>query len=721
MFVQVFVALALLATLAGCSKTPQEKAAQHKAKAAAYLKEGKTNDALLELRNALQAVPKDKETLFQLGAALLQNRQVKEAYRAFRQVAELDPGNVDAQLRLGNIYLLANAPEEARKTADKALAAAPNRADVHELAGQVLLRENRVDEALAEFDRAIALEPAKLGHRMVKATAQLTRGRLDDARKTVTEVLAKEPSRVEALLLLGQVAYLQKDQKTVDDTFARALKAAPESPGVWMTYGNFWLTEGDVAKALDSFRKAGEVDELGAEGWERVAELSLDRNDVGEARKAVSAIYAKNEKSLAGKYYEARALLLENKLDDGIAKLQEVVKQYPKRSELHYYLGAAHFAQGNLQVAKGDLQQALELNPRFEKARVLLAEVFLASRDFEQALRTTDELVKLGRVGADAVLVRAGALMATGKTADARKLLETFVKAFPGDARGQEKLGRCYLVEKKPKEALHAFSNALEADPKRITPLILSAQVLLAQKRTDEAISRTEAHIAKAGESAGARELLGQLYLAKGDRDRAKKELERAIELDPNAAEAYVLLARLHEGPDAFKQALADLDRSLQKRPRYLQAWMLKGALYTALGQVDEANAAYRKVLEIDPNNVAALNDLAWNLVEQGGNVDEALKFAEKAVGLAPKTATVNDTLGWIYVKKGVYLKAASHLELAVETLSNNPAVHYHLGKAYAGLGEKKKAAASLKKALSLSPKFPGADDAKQTLKTLGG
>jgi tetratricopeptide (TPR) repeat protein len=275
------------------------------------------------------------------------------------------------------------------------------------------------------------------------------------------------------------------------------------------------------------------------------------------------------------------------------------------------------------------------------------------------------------------------------------------------------------LGEGKTKEALSAFQRALDADPRMLRPLTVSVGLLVSQKKTAEAVSLVEAQVKRAGQSAATSELLSDLYRMQGDKDRARREAERAIELDPNAVEAYMLLARLYEGPDSMRRALVDMDAAVRKRPGYLQGWLVKGALHSLLGQFEEAEKAYRKALELKGDFVPALNELAWILAENGGSVDEALKFAERAVELAPKAGLVNDTLGWIYVKKGVFLKATTHLELAASQLTRNPVVQYHLGKAYEGAGRRVQAVEALGKALKISSRFPGSEDAKATLEKL--
>jgi tetratricopeptide (TPR) repeat protein len=392
-----------------------------------------------------------------------------------------------------------------------------------------------------------------------------------------------------------------------------------------------------------------------------------------------------------------------------------VVREHPRNPEAYYFLGFAQYGLGRLPLAKASLATAVELNPGFVKAKMLLAQTYLDARDFEEAERLAAALTPPGEdAPADVVLVRAGALLGLGKSDQARQLLETLTSVSPQHSRAQELLGRCYLAEKKPGPALAALRRAIEADPANESALRLAAQLLVAQERVGDAIALVEAQDKRSGESAERRVLLGRLYGVDGNRERARTHLNRAIELDPDAVEAYLLLAGLHTGPDSARKALADVERAVDRQPGYLQGWILKGSIHDALEEWDAANAAYRRALEAAPDAVAALNNLAWNLSERGGNIDEALKFAERATELMPKSPSVNDTLGWIYIKKGVYMKAVSHLEYAAEVLTETPAVHYHLGKAYAELGKTTKAVASLERALQLSKDFEGAEDARE-------
>ena len=157
----------------------------------------------------------------------------------------------------------------------------------------------------------------------------------------------------------------------------------------------------------------------------------------------------------------------------------------------------------------------------------------------------------------------------------------------------------------------------------------------------------------------------------------------------------------------------------IEKNDKNVGAHALLGMVLNSEGKIDEANKEYRKVLALSPKHPLAANNLAANLADCGGNLDEALKFAQIAREAAPEDPNVGDTLGWVYYKKGLFDTAYPLIADAAGKLKNNASIRYHHGMVLSKKGKKKEAAAELKAALSLDPKFPGADEAKKTLEGL--
>jgi tetratricopeptide (TPR) repeat protein len=123
----------------------------------------------------------------------------------------------------------------------------------------------------------------------------------------------------------------------------------------------------------------------------------------------------------------------------------------------------------------------------------------------------------------------------------------------------------------------------------------------------------------------------------------------------------------------------------------------------------------YRKVLEVAPNQFVALNNLAYRLVNDLNQPDEALKYAQQAKEAAPNHASVEDTIGWAFYRKGIYRTAVLHLENAAAK-SPDPVIKFHLAMAYLKAGNRERGQETLKLALRVNPDLPEARMAQQVL-----
>ena len=133
------------------------------------------------------------------------------------------------------------------------------------------------------------------------------------------------------------------------------------------------------------------------------------------------------------------------------------------------------------------------------------------------------------------------------------------------------------------------------------------------------------------------------------------------------------------------------------------------------------AEQLYQKALQVQPNNPLAANNLAYLLIETGGDANNALMLAQAARQALPKNPSVADTLAWVYYHKGVYGSAADLLREAVHAMPDDASFHYHLGMTYTKLDDKPHAREELQHTLKLSPNFEHAQEIKQLLSTLGG
>ena len=80
---------------------------------------------------------------------------------------------------------------------------------------------------------------------------------------------------------------------------------------------------------------------------------------------------------------------------------------------------------------------------------------------------------------------------------------------------------------------------------------------------------------------------------------------------------------------------------------------------------------------------------MAYILASQTGEFDEALKYAQQVKEIAPDNKGVDDTIGWIMYRKGLYRSAVKYLESAPSG-APDPVIRYHLGMAYLKIGDKR-------------------------------
>ena len=134
----------------------------------------------------------------------------------------------------------------------------------------------------------------------------------------------------------------------------------------------------------------------------------------------------------------------------------------------------------------------------------------------------------------------------------------------------------------------------------------------------------------------------------------------------------------------------------------------LRAAVLNAAGRVGEAEAAFRRLLDLRPDDHYALNELGYLLASEGRSLDEAIVLLERAVALKPEASEYLDSLGWALHRSGRSAEALAFLRRAVQDASETEVgvIREHLGDVYLALGNRQRALAEWRAALT----FGGSD-----------
>lgn len=231
---------------------------------------------------------------------------------------------------------------------------------------------------------------------------------------------------------------------------------------------------------------------------------------------------------------------------------------------------------------------------------------------------------------------------------------------------------------------------------------------------------------------------VGLLHDVKGDSARARRSFERVLELEPTSEVALAGLVSTDIADKKIGAALARIDARLGAKPNDPTLLMLRGGTYLQARDLPNAEATFRKVLELDANNLDAYGKLVTVYFQQKrltearntfaeiakrqarpvmaetmiGTIlltenknSEARKHFERALQLNPRAAAAANNLAWDYANNGGNLDTALQLaQTAKAELPNNAAVTDTLGWVYYQKGLHGLAVTTLREAAKQSP-----------------
>jgi predicted Zn-dependent protease len=432
--------------------------------------------------------------------------------------------------------------------------------------------------------------------------------------------------------------------------------------------------------------------------------------------------------------------------------VQQVLQKVPKHPQGLVMAGTLEAATGKLDAALGHLKAAVELMPANLFARKVYASALLEKHDTAQALEILGPVLTAKPFDSQGHTIAAQIAAGAADFDGAQRYLDDVFKAEPDFAPAHELAARIAFARQQPdqarphllvvlksrpddSEALVALANidaahgrmadaasllekARKAHPEAPDPLLASAQLALRQGHPDEAAGYVGKLEVLLPGNPLVLSLQGQLALAQGHPKDAIEPLTTALAKQPGPE----ILVQLHQALLANgQQGEAD---------KRLKAWMdghpedQRMQLYaaeTAARREDYAGAAalYRKILDKQPDNLLALNDLAQML--QAQKDPQALEVAEKAYKLKPDSPVTENTLGGILMAGGKQERGLALLRDAAGHAPQNPEVRFDYARALAVTGDKTKARGELEALIGLKRPFRNEAAAREMLKSLGG
>jgi len=486
--------------------------------------------------------------------------------------------------------------------------------------------------------------------------------------------------------------------------------------------GDFYFATGDLDKAVDEYTSIYKEHPKDLQGKKNYIQLLILKNRVDEARKLNNEILKTNPQDNEALIYRGQIAIRDGHPQDAVTALEAAVKSDPGNGVAHYHLGVAFDQEGNLTQAETEWREAIRLKPDLAEAQRALAAVSIRKNDWNALNQIASMIVQLAPMSPEGYGFRSVADLNLKQYTRAEQDINKTIEVAPQSPVGYIQMGNLRQIQKQYGDAEKAYRKALDIAPANSDALNGLMTIYIAQKDPDKAVATANVQIAKVPNSSAFYDLLGTaLFNAKKDYKGAEAALRKATDLDKKNSDALLKLGQVYAAQGSLDQAIATYQQSAKDNPGEISFYILLGELYESKHDWESAKGMYQKALQIQAENPLASNNLAYVILQQGGNVDVALSMAQTARRQMPDNPNAADTLGWAYYKKGLYPTAIDLFKEALKKSPNDPTFHYHLGLAYQASDQPTLAKEHLQQVLKLKPDYNDADGVRKALSELHG
>ncbi len=330
---------------------------------------------------------------------------------------------------------------------------------------------------------------------------QLKVGQLENAAKAANESLAMDKDCIRARVLLGKVFIEQGQYTSAVRELTAAREAEPAVAEVHYLLGVAQEKSGDLEGALDSYRKALELDSSSTDPILAIGEVLVGMGQVDEALAYIeqNMTVAPNQPGiyeLAGRLAEmlgdydkaehycqsacdldyknacyleslAQAQFRTGRYGPAAESLEKLSASpdYKDRSWVYLMRGECLLELGRTEEAREAYYKVSELEPSNITGWLGLAKASLAMSDFPRAMGAAREALKLDATDADAAMVFGYVLLHDRQTARALTVLTGAAAAHPLDVTLKCLLGRAYAASGHEDQARRCYADAFQVEP----------------------------------------------------------------------------------------------------------------------------------------------------------------------------------------------------------------------------------------------------------------
>ena len=487
-----------------------------------------------------------------------------------------------------------------------------------------------------------------------------------------------------------------------------------------------------------------------AEGYNALGAAYAEANKLNCAIPAFEEALSLNEQNWRARYNLALALIQKGEVNKAATHLHILIQQKPDSPEAHNILGNLLRHQGDLEAAEQEFKTALKCDPTFASAALSLGQILIDQKRYTAAAVYLQDALKTSptpELQAQLQTMLAVAYAQNGETDQAIGTLERVIKDHPDDAEAHFNLATVYARQGPAlgyQKAIANFKDAVRLDPKYDAARYSLAKVLVQVGQSSDAVSYLSEYTRHLPKDAEGFHLLGSAYagldqlpkavealkraqqlksddylirydlgsaLAKtGNTKQAVEQLLAAERLNPAFADTHYQLALQlrKQGETARSKQEIQLFQKLKNQVNdQTEAGNLnnEGNRLLQVGKAQEAADAYRKAVQLDPNNAQWQYNLSLALAKLDDREGQKMAL-ERALQIDSNVAATHNDLGLVYLSEHNLEGAEKEFRAALEVNPTFAEAQNNLGVVYSEQGKDSEAVALFRQATENDPLY---------------
>ena len=655
--------------------------------AATYDKAGELQLAISTYRDVLSKSPDNLSVITSLIAALYKAKEYDQAEELLGQASRQKFQNPELQKLLLQNHLRRGRFDSASDILQDLLQSDPNNQNACLALALLEMQQNEFEQSGQLLAKLKAQDPNSLAVTSTQIQFYLRQDKPQEAIKVSDEIVKNLHNAPAHILRARTYATIGQNDKALED-LGRAIALESENVDVWIARSDFYRSAGQITEAAADIRHAMSLTPLNMQIQKRAISLFLSSGQpdmIHEGNALLDKALKSNPEDLELQMFKANTLLAEGTtatIENARQILQKITNNQPQVNQAWLLLGELMLRQGQPGMAADVAMRGLAYKPN-DKSLMLLKARAEAVRSPVLAIPTLKELCELDPNDIDAVML----------------------------------LASTYMTIDEPDKAVNILRQQLLTCEPSIRRKCRTVLAVALYKAGEKSQAQEEFDALKKSEPNDPNPLLAQANLLKEEHlwSQIKQLAVDWVQKHPTDNQTPVTIAGelvAVENVEARQTAEDILRLVLKNAPVSTKAMSLLAILMEITDRPAESAELYQKLLELNPKNIIAINNLAWNLSEHQGRHQQALELALKGLEWAPDYLDLIETRGVIYYRLGEFNKAAEDLTKCVElypnSVSQSTAARFHLARVLAALGKNDNALKHLKQALDLEKKIGG-------------